>query len=184
MQLKPIAVIAVLLLVVASLSVSGCVVITPSTSSLKASPTPSPTAATPTQTSSPDYSSGLTTLFESGRDGNNFNMIQPFGKSINERGNVVYTGLGINAGGQSVTIVVEFIKSDAVAKSVFNLQVNTTEKEGYTLSADRTTDRNAECIDCGGAWVGTNGNNVLSCDWENLWQFDTYAVVTQSWVQP
>jgi hypothetical protein len=174
----------IVLVMVASLSVSGCIVTTPPTSSLKASPTPSPTAATPTQTSSPDYSSGLTTLFESGRDGNNFNMIQPFGKSINERGNVVYTGLGINAGGQSVTIVVEFIRSDTVAKSVFNLQVNTTEKQGYTFSADRTAYRNAECIDCAGAWVGTDGNSVFSCDWENLWQFDTYAVVTQSWVQP
>jgi hypothetical protein len=77
-------------------------------------------------------------------------MIKPFGKSINECGNVVYTGLGINAGGHSVTNVVEFIRSDAVAKSVYNFHVNTTEKEGYTFSADRTAERNSECID----WEG------------------------------
>lgn len=178
MQLKPITVIAVLLLVIASLLIAGCTVNLPNSSSPTPSPTTTPTVTTPTQSSSTDYSSELTKLFESG----NFNMIQPFGKSINERGNDVYKGVGINATGHSVTIVVEFIRSDADAKSVYNAQVASKEKEGYVFSAERTASRKAECKDCGGEWVGTNGNEVFLCDWEDLWQFDTYAVVTQSWV--
>jgi len=112
---KPIGEIVVLSLVVVSILISGCTVISPSTST--PSPTSSPTVTTPTLTPSTDYSSELTKYYEAGTA----IMERPFTKSINERGNDVYKGVGRNAtmpGAGSVTIVVEFTKSQAEAKAV------------------------------------------------------------------
>ena len=84
-------------------------------------PTPIPKAVTPNPPA--DYSSFLTSSWESG----SFIIERAFTKSINERGNDVYKGIGRNAskpGSKSVTIVIELTKSKNESKQLYDRYVS------------------------------------------------------------
>lgn len=146
----------IVLVMIASLSVAGCTVGFPSTSS----PTPTQTATTPTP--SADLSSYLTNASESG----NFIMERPFTKSINERGNDVYKGVGRNAtlpGSSSVTVVVEVTKSQAEAKQLHDSQVSGKLSEGYTPDPTAAAKYQANNPGTVAAWAGTYGADNFLC---------------------
>jgi hypothetical protein len=151
MEKKLLAIIVFVM--IASLSVAGCTVGFPSTSS----PTP-----TSTPTPSTDYSSYFTNASES----TNFIMEQPFMKSINERGNDVYKGVGRNAtlpGSSSVTLVVEVTKSEAEAKQVYDSQVSGKLSEGYTPNPTGAATFQANNPGIIAAWEGTYGAGNYLC---------------------
>ena len=177
MQLKPITAIIVLLLVVASISVAGCSPPIPSPSS---SPTPTPTATTPTKIPITDQSSALTQGYESG----NFIMERAFTKSTNERGNDVYKGVGRNStspGADSVTLVVEFTKSEAQSKTVYNNEIATKKNQGYVFNSEVTAYRKSSCPECKEVWFGVYGNNRgVLCEYEYSLQFSSWVVTEQS----
>jgi len=176
MQLKPIT--AILLLVLASLLISGCTVTTPFTSS--PTPTVTPTATTPTPTPILDHSSDLTTAFESG----NFIMERPFTKSINERGNDVYKGVRRNvtaSDAPSVTVVIEFTKSEAQAKTVYDNAVALKKNQGYVLDASLTAYGKANCPQCKDLWEGTyNLYDVFTCQYDYVPHFQSWLVTQQT----
>ena len=174
MQFKSIATIAVLLLVVASLSVAGCTVSPTGTSS----PTPSPT---PTPNPTPvDYSSALTKASESA----NFIMERPFTKSVNERGNDVYKGVGRNAtnpGSPSVTLVKEVTKSQTEAKTVYDKAVATKLNEGYIADPTGAAAwKPSGCPDCIAVWMGSKGNSGFLCHYLYDYTVNGWLVVEQS----
>ena len=110
-------------------------------------------------------------------------MERPFTKSTNERGNDVYKGVGRNAtnpGSSSVTAVVEFTKSKAEAKTVYDYAVDTKGKEGYVFSSEATAYRKSICTQCTAVWTGYNGNKFFACDYEYDPQFSTWMVTTQT----
>jgi hypothetical protein len=80
------AIVAIVIL--ASLSVVGCV-----NNTNTASPSPTAAATSPTPAANADYSSYFGTAWTSG----NAIVMQPFTKGTNERGNDVYKGVTRNA---------------------------------------------------------------------------------------
>ncbi|MGA3359876.1 MAG: hypothetical protein ABSC87_06685 [Halobacteriota archaeon] len=163
MQLKPITAIVVLFLMVASLSVAGCI-----NFSSTPSPTPTPTP-TPTSTPTPtDYSSALTNATESG----NFIMERPFTKSTNERGNDVYKGVGRNAtnpGSHSVTLVEEVTKSQTEAKQVYDKATSDKLNQGYTADTTAAAEyKSTACpgfMSCVEVWAGSYGTKYFLCSY-------------------
>ncbi len=123
MQLKPIAVITVLLLIVAALSVAGCTINLPSTSSPTPTPTSTPIPAVSTPTPPADYSSYYNKLWE--RSG--FIVERQFTKSTNARGNDVYMGIMRNTSlpqGRGVTTVIELTSSKAQSRQLYDKAVD------------------------------------------------------------
>ncbi len=172
MQLKSITAIAVLLLVVASLLVTGCTTSTTSTTSPTPTPTPIPTPV--------DYSSALTNASES----TNFIMERPFTKSINERGNDVYKGVGRNAtnpSSHSVTLVKEVTKSQTEAKTVYDDAIATKLKEGYTPAPEEAAAwKPSGCPDCVAVWMGYKGNSGFFCLYGYDYTVNGWLVTEQS----
>jgi hypothetical protein len=145
-MIKKVAVIA--LIIVASLSVAGCTVGLPSTSSPTPTPTPAPPVTTPTPIA--DYSSQYQKIWE--RSG--FIVERPFTKSTNVRGNDVYMGVMRNTSlsqGSSVTVIEELTKSKTEAKQLYDRNIADKTNEGFVYRAD---------------WVGhiTSGPNVVKYD--------------------
>jgi hypothetical protein len=96
-------------------------------------PTLIPKAVTPNPPA--DYSSYLTSSWESG----SFIIERAFTKSISERGNDVYKGIGRNAskpGSKSVTIVIELTKSKNESKQLYDNYVGLRLSEGYAPRPD------------------------------------------------
>jgi len=184
MQLKPIVAIAVLFLVVASLSVAGCTIGLPTSST----PTPSPTS-TPMPTAIPprDYSSFFANRYESVDS----IIVQPFTKAgtSNMRGNDVYRGVIRNAslpGSLSTTIVVELTQSKSQAKQLFDSEVAAKQSLGYVYNSERTTSWKAfekgAYVQIGEAWIGNDnaGHSFLTATENNTdtghWLFVTQAM--------
>jgi hypothetical protein len=139
---KTLAIIAIVML--ASLSVVGCVSNTNTTSS---SPTPAANA---------DYSSYYTSTWQ----GTGFIVTQPFTKSTNVRGNDIYLGIMKNAtlaNAPPMTVVMELTTSEAQAKQVYDNYVATKLNEGLTLVPDQVAALNATVPGYNGIWVGQSG---------------------------
>jgi len=132
----------IVLVMIASLSVAGCVT-NPSTSS------PTPTA-TPTAT---DYSSYFNKAFTSG----NAIMAQPFTKGTNDRGNDVYKGVGRNSSlpeSDAMTDVIELTQSQAAAKQLYDQAVAQKLSEGFTLRPDWVAETKASAPYMIEVWEG------------------------------
>jgi hypothetical protein len=159
---------------VATLSVAGCTVGLPITSS--PTPTPTPTAA---PTPPVDYSS----YFDKAYEGGNSIMVQPFTKSTNERGNDVYKGVARNAtlpGSSTVTMVIELTKSEAEAKQLHDSQVSGKLSEGYTPDATTAAKYHANYPDTVAVWVGTYGANVFVCYYQHDYTVNGWQSIQQS----
>lgn len=162
-MIKKVAVIA--LVIVASLSIAGC------TSNSTSSPTPTPAT---------DLSSDLTKAVESV----NFIMERPFTKSINERGNDVYKGVGRNStspGSASVTLVYEVTKSQNESKKVYDEAVATKLKEGYTADPSQAAMYKARNPNVKEVWIGSSGTKDFLCfyDYDTNF-FNSWEVLQQS----
>jgi hypothetical protein len=154
-MIKKVAVIA--LVIVASLSIAGCTVGLPSTSSPSPTPTPTP-VPTPV-----DYSSKLTSVVESG----NFIMTRPFTKSTNSRGNDVYKGVGRNAtmsGSKDVTLVFELTNSKTEAKRIYDEIIASKLREGYTLDSTELSKIKAS-THWDEVWFGRYGSSWFECSY-------------------
>ena len=145
--------------------------------------------ATPT---SVDYSSALTKDFFSTSA-----ILVPFTKSVNSRGNDVYKGIAKNipkVDASGVTVVIEFTKSAAQAKTVYDGAVAAKQNEGYVYYADAVVGR--KLIQCMGpyvewkhmgaffhegkyVWDGKKGNNRASCDIQCAPQYNAWLVTTE-----
>jgi hypothetical protein len=90
MQLKPITAIAVLLLVVVSLSVAGCT---------------TTNTVTNQTTSPPTTSVNVTDQLNNAFTAQNFTILTPFTRSVNQYGNVVYKGVMKNGEGTLVPYI-------------------------------------------------------------------------------
>jgi hypothetical protein len=176
-MIKKVAVI-VALVMIASLSVAGCTVGLPSTSSPTPTPTPIP-ASTPVPTPV-DYSSALTKSVES----TNFIMERPFTKSASERGNDVYKGVGRNStnpGSASVTLVFEVTKSQSEAKKVYDGAVATKLNEGYTANPSQAANYKAHNPGVTEVWAGSSGTKGFLCYYDyNTAIFNSWEVIQQS----
>ena len=167
---------ATVLVVIALLSIAGCVV-NPSTSSPSPTATPVPTVTTPTP--AVDYSSVLNSKVESG----NFIMTRPFTKSTNERGNDVYKGVGRNAtlsGSTDVTLVFELTGTQTEAKQVSDKIVATKLKEGYIPDASHIASHKAAYPSEVDYWFGTYGSNWFSCAYGYGPEVPSWTVIQQS----
>jgi hypothetical protein len=169
---KTLAIISIVML--ASLSVVGCVNNTNTTSS-----SPTPTAPTTTPTATPtanaDYSSYYTTHWQ----GAGGIVTQPFTKAVNVRGNDIYTGSVKNATLSSavpVTYVMEHTKSEAQSKQVYDNYVAAKLNEGFSLRSDWVAQWKAEPnISYSGLWIGQNGP-------QQFYVFYRYNSEVSSWV--
>jgi len=164
---KTLAIIAIVML--ASLSVVGCVNYTNTTSS---SPTPT---ATPTATpaANADYNAYYTKIWE----GSGFIVTQPFTKSINVRGNDIYMGIMKNAtlaNAIPMTVVQELTQSQAQAKQVYDNYVAAKQNEGFNLRSDWVAALTASIPGYTGVWVGQNGLQQFYV----LYRYNPYV---QSW---
>jgi hypothetical protein len=118
MEKKLLAIIV--LVMVASLSVAGCTIGLPSTSS----PTPTPPA---------DYSSFYDNIYP------NRVLEKPFNKTISERGNDLYVGVIRNASQKyTYTITLEHVRSQDEAASVYKDTVAGAIREGYVARSYNT----------------------------------------------
>jgi outer membrane biogenesis lipoprotein LolB len=135
MQLKPIAVITVLLLVVASLLVAGCTTNTTSNTNQ----TPSAATSTENTTDKSDLSKDITASFvSSGRA-----VVKEFTKSTNQYGNVVYTGVvkdnnetTLRPYQHNVTIEMTKNKTDAIQRAREIAAIY--QKQGFGLPSNMT----------------------------------------------
>jgi hypothetical protein len=146
---KTLAIIAILML--ASLSVVGCVTYTNTTSS-----SPTPTAPTATPTANADYSSYYNTYWQ----GSGGVVTQPFTKATNVRGNDIYTGILKNAtlsNAPAMTYVMELTKSEAQSKQVYDNYIAAKLNEGFTVRSDWVAQWKAEPNDYKDIWIGQNG---------------------------
>jgi hypothetical protein len=164
---KTLAIIAIVML--ASLSMVGCVNYTNTTSS---SPTPT---ATPTATpaANADYSSYYTKTWQ----GSGFIVTQPFTQSTNVRGNDIYMGIMKNATLASttpMTVVMELAKTEAQAKQVYDNYVSTQLNAGFTPRSDWIAALNASVPGYSGIWVGTYAQQQFYV----LYRYNPYV---QSW---
>jgi hypothetical protein len=110
-------------------------------------------------------------------------MKRPYTKSINERGNDVYKGVGRNAtlpGSHSVTLVTEVTKSETEAKQVYDKAVNEKLANGYTIYSDLTARYKASNPDYKAAWVGSSGQNEFACTYYYSYVVDSWVVEQQS----
>lgn len=146
---KTLVVTAIVML--ASLSVVGCVSNTNTSSS-----SPTPTAPTAAPTANADYSSYYTTSWQ----GAGGIVTQPFTKAVNVRGNDIYTGSVKNATLSSAvpfTYVMELTKSEAQSKQVYDNYVAAKQNEGFSLRSDWVAEWKAQPGNYTDIWIGTNG---------------------------
>ncbi len=151
MEKKLLAVIVLIL--IASLSVAGCTVGLPGTSSPTPTPTPisSPTVSTPTPQA--DYGSFFDKFFESG----NAITERPFTKSANARGNDVYKGIVRNSSlpeSYKMTTVIELMSSKTEAKSLYDQTVAQKIGEGFTPRPDFAASYKAQFTYVTEVWAG------------------------------
>jgi hypothetical protein len=119
----------IVLVMVASLSVVGCV---NNTNTPSSSPT---TSSSPTPAANADYSSYFNTVFTGG----NGIVVQPFAKGTNNRGDDVYKGVGRNSSlpeSADVTTVIELTQSQARAKQLYDQTVAQKINEEFTRRPD------------------------------------------------
>jgi len=139
MQLKPITAVAVLSLVVASLLVSGCT-----------------TTVTNPTTSPPATSVDMTTKLDNAFTTQNYTIIKPFTRAVNQYGNVVYTGTVKDGEDKLVPYVhnmtLEETKSRNESIARFNAYVAQALRRGYAEGLNSTT---FEYL-----WVGNIGQNM------------------------
>jgi hypothetical protein len=155
MQLKPITAITVLLLVVASLLVSGCTT-TPTVPTVTTTPTvptvinqtTSPANAAPT---SADLSATINRAFTA----QNYTITTPFTRAVNQYGNMVYTGVVKDGENKLVPYVhnmtIEETKSRNETMSRFDAYVAQAQTMGYSYTSpisNRTE----------GFWLGSIGD--------------------------
>lgn len=158
---------------VAALSVAGCTVGLPGTSSPTPTPTPTPTS-TPIPTPV-DYGSVLTKQNEAGAG----IMERPFTKSTNERGNDVYKGVGRNAslpGAPSITWVIELTKSEAEAKQLYDKYVALRLSEGYTPHPEWVAGWKAK-----EAWAGSRYSSGNARFGNQFYVISSYNSAVNSW---
>jgi hypothetical protein len=147
MQFKSITVITVLLLLVASLSVAGCTVNTPSTTSPtptpSATPTPTIRKSTPTPTPIQDYSSALDQVYSE-----NYVMTVPFHKTT-LNGKECYEGTALKTG---TTLVMRVYPMSSYTNAVAFREtlIAKYKSEGWTLYKTTTDD-----------WQGTYGSRMV-----------------------
>ena len=142
MEKKLLAII--MLVMVASLSVAGCTVSLFGTSS----PTPTPTPSI-------DYSSYYNSQAQANGD-----LVTPFVKSTNSRGNDVYTGVVSNPDTPSNTY--ELTKSEDAANAAFNATIAQKMNEGFTPTPALVAALKTEPAFKGyeGIWVGANSTGL------------------------
>ncbi len=167
--------VAVIVIVIASLSIAGCIQIGP-TASPSPSPSPSPTATLEPR----NIAAELTAAWEAC----NSYMERPFTKSINARGNDIYKGVSRNATpprAKRVTVVVKSTKSQAEAKTLYNIEVATEQNEGFVLNPTDVEYVNANpCQGCTEVWCGIKYPDVSLCFCQYLPQFGSRTVVTET----
>jgi hypothetical protein len=166
-----------MLAIVGSLSIAGCTVNLPSTSS--ATPTPTSTPTPPA-----DYSSYFNTAFTSG----NSIMVQPFTKGTNDRGDAVYEGVGRNSSlpeSSDMTIVIELTQSQAEAKQLYDQTVAQKTNEGFTLQPAWVAGDKAESPYITEVWVGqqsVSGQEFVVMYYNNANVSPSWLFVTQAGV--
>jgi hypothetical protein len=146
MEKKLLAII--MLVMVASLSVAGCTVSLFGTSS----PTPTPTPSI-------DYSSYYNSQAQANGD-----LVTPFVKSTNSRGNDVYTGVVSNPDTPSNTwtLAYELTKSEDAANAACNATIAQKMNEGFTPTPALVAALKTEPAFKGyeGIWVGANSTGL------------------------
>ncbi|MGZ4848357.1 MAG: hypothetical protein ACXVIG_01315 [Halobacteriota archaeon] len=179
--------VAIVVIMIASLSVAGCVSINTNTASPTSSPTPTPTANIEVHQSTPipspsDKAAALTKSWEAGAAV----AERPFSKSTNFRGNEVYIGVFRNAtlpGAKPVTITIEFARSEAQAKSVYDSQVAAKQQQGYVLNPDAVTYyKGGVARFSKEAWAGALYPNYFLCFYDSQVNGQgTWNVVIETW---
>jgi hypothetical protein len=152
MQLKPITAIIVLFVVIASLSLSGCISNNPTTSPSPTTYTASSPTPTPTPMASSDFSSYFNTIYSGGTS-----MIkQQFTKGTSA-GNTVYKGVTKNSsatGNYQYTVVIELTQSQSVAKQLYDQTVAQKLSEGFTARPDIAASYKVVSPHITEVWVG------------------------------
>jgi hypothetical protein len=119
--------VALLIVMIASLSVAGCT-----------SSTPTTTTTSPSTPASADQATKITNMFKA----QNSTIIKPFTQSTNQYGNTVYTGTIKD--GESVlvpytqNVTIEQTKDRNTSLSRFNAYVAQAKQQGYTSSLSKT----------------------------------------------
>jgi len=157
MQFKPITEITVLLLVVASLLVSGCsfnfnTPASPSPSPTTVSPSPVPTVTSTQQPSNTLGANATMSLLTKVIKDSGGTIIEPFTSSTNSVGNTVLTVKYQDKTGDMTTEKVEICKSSNAVDARFQATINDAKVRGY--SGDIGTE---------GRWngVNTSGNTAI-----------------------
>jgi hypothetical protein len=194
--------VIVAFVMVASLSVAGCTVSLPSTSSETPTPSlyPTPSIYYPTPNSTPtpistitpistatpisvDYSAYYNKRWESG----NGIVERPFTKSTNVRGNDVYKGIVRNTSqptSKSETIVIELTESIYETQPLYNSYIAQKLAEGYSVRSDRIAQwesENSAVLGIHEAWFGQLGAQqfvvfYLHNSYIPSWELTTQAV--------
>ena len=151
MQLKPITAIAVLLLLVASLSVAGCIYITPPQTTPSASPTSIESSPTSTANDNPK---NVTELMNEAATDKNYTVVTPFVQT-KVNGHTAYAGV-IDDGPKKLeayrhNITIWLVPDRATAMKELNASVAKAKASGYV----------AWSIDTG-SWWGNMGNQYAS----------------------
>lgn len=175
-MIRKVAAIAALLMI-ASLSVTGC------TFPISTGPSPTPTSAPTVTTVTPpaDYSSYFNKNWES----SGMIVERLFTKSINARGNDVYMGIMRNTSlsqGNSVTVVEEFTKSQAEAKQVYDQYVVQKLSEGFSLRTDWVASMKSDPTRAqyDGMWAGTLGVREFFVFYHYNPEVNSWDVTTQA----
>ena len=159
MQLKPITAIAVLLLVIASLLVSGCTAYT-SNPSPTVTPTPAPSIVMPSSTPKASASQPAgerddkaikleEILSKQGKT-----VVTPFTKSVNKNGNDVYTGT-FKDSKYYYNVTIEVCKSSGDSASIYSKQVAQLKGKGFSTYNGQESNEQ---------WVGYNANSKQSVE--------------------
>ncbi|MGZ4881462.1 MAG: hypothetical protein ACXV7G_10425 [Halobacteriota archaeon] len=178
-------IVAVFVTVVASLSVSGCITVNPSGTSSSSSPTPTADATiyqtTPTPKPVSDYSSLIGESFGGGL----YVIERPFTKSINYRGDDVYTGVvrrTDRSQGQGFTCVVELVKTKDEAKRLFDQVVAKKQSDGFTYRSDWVAQYKSEegTMKPNEDWAGSSGYQQVNVFYQYQPVVGSWTVTTQT----
>jgi len=138
MQLKPIAVMAVLLLVVASLSVAGCTVT--NTGNQSSTQTQSPSSLYQIKTTTTNATTNATSnAITKNYTRAGYDIVKPFAKGINQYGNDVYFGVvkdnsSLNLSSYEHNITIEIMKNNSETLKRGAQLTDFYVKQGYSIT--------------------------------------------------